>query len=69
VLVDNFMGGRLTLRSNQPLALRARPCYSVSQSEGGFEKIMQSVTLTLAWPLDTAHANIELSLDIHKDSA
>jgi len=65
-LVDNFMGGSLTLRSNAPVGLRARPCYTVSQSEGGFEKIMQSVTLTLAWPLDAAHANIDLSLEIRK---
>jgi 4-alpha-glucanotransferase len=69
VLVDNFMGGSLTLRSNLPVGLRARPCHTVSQSEGGFEKIMQSVTLTLAWPLDTAHANIDLSLEIRKHPA
>jgi alpha-amylase/alpha-mannosidase (GH57 family) len=69
VLVDNFMGGSLTLRSNLPVLLRARPCHTVSQSEGGFEKIMQSVTLTLRWPLDAAHANIELSLEIRKRPA
>ena len=68
-LVDNFMGGTLTLRSNTPVTLRALPCHTVSQSEGGFEKIMQSVTLTLAWPLDAAHANIDLSLEIRKHSA
>lgn len=68
-LVDNFMGGSLTLRSNLPIGLRARPCYTVSQSEGGFEKIMQSVTLTLAWPLDAVHAKIDLSLEIRKHSA
>jgi hypothetical protein len=69
VLVDNFMGGSVTLRSNLRVGLRARPCYTVSQSEGGFEKIMQSVTLTLAWPLDAAHAKIDLSLEIRKHSA
>jgi alpha-amylase/alpha-mannosidase (GH57 family) len=69
VLVDDFMGGSLTLRSNLPLTLRARPCCTVSQSEGGFEKIMQSVTLALTWPLDAAHANIDLSLEIRKHSA
>ena len=68
VLVDNFMGGSLALRSNLPVGLRARPYCTVSQSEGGFEKIMQSVTLTLAWPLDAAHANIDLSLEIRKHS-
>jgi hypothetical protein len=68
-IVDDFMGGTLTLRSNVPVVLRARPCHTVSQSEGGFEKIMQSVTLTLAWPLDAAHANVELSLEIRKHPA
>ncbi|OGA96824.1 MAG: glycosyl hydrolase [Betaproteobacteria bacterium RIFCSPLOWO2_12_FULL_66_14] len=69
VLDDGFMRGSLTLRSNLPVVLRARPCYTVSQSEGGFEKIMQSVTLTLSWPLDAAHANIDLSLEIRKHPA
>jgi hypothetical protein len=69
VLVDSFMGGSLTLRSSPPVRLRARPCYTVSQSEGGFEKIMQSVTLNLSWPLDAAHADIELSLAILKHPA
>jgi alpha-amylase/alpha-mannosidase (GH57 family) len=69
VLDDGFMGGTLTLRSNLPLRLRARPCCTVSQSEGGFEKIMQSVTLTLSWPFDAAHANIDLSLEIRKHPA
>jgi hypothetical protein len=68
-LVDNFMGGSLILRSNLPLGLRARPCYTVSQSEGGFEKIMQSVTLTVSWPLDAAHADIDLALEIRKHPA
>ena len=63
------MGGRLTLRTNQPVRLRAQPCYTVSQSEGGFEKIMQSVTLSLSWPLDAAHASVDLSLDILKHPA
>jgi 4-alpha-glucanotransferase/alpha-amylase len=69
VLIDSFMGGSLTLRSSPPVRLRARPCYTVSQSEGGFEKIMQSVTLNLSWPLDAAHADIELSLAILKHPA
>ncbi len=68
-LEDSFMGGSLTLRSNLPLRLHAEPCFTVSQSEGGFEKIMQSVTLRLSWPLDSAHANVALSLEIRKHSA
>lgn len=69
LLVDDYLGGTLVLRSSSPVRLRARPCYTVSQSEGGFEKIMQSVTLTLSWPLDAAHAHIELSLEVRAHSA
>jgi hypothetical protein len=68
VLDDSFMGGSVTLRASVPVALRARPCFTVSQSEGGFEKIMQSVTLTLAWPLDAAHQEVNLSLEIRRYS-
>jgi len=66
LLEDSFMGGTVALRSNLPLHLRAEPCFTVSQSEGGFEKIMQSVTLRLSWPLDAAHAHINLTLEIRK---
>ncbi|MEI8257559.1 MAG: alpha-amylase/4-alpha-glucanotransferase domain-containing protein, partial [Deltaproteobacteria bacterium] len=69
VLDDSFMGGSVTLRSNVPVGLSAAPCYTVSQSEGGFEKIMQSVTLTLSWPLDAAHREVNLSLEIRKVSS
>ncbi len=65
-LEDTFMGGSVTLRASAPLRLSARPCHTVSQSEGGFEKIMQSATLTLAWPLDAAHAAVELWLEIRE---
>jgi len=30
---------------------------------------MQSVTLTLSWPLDAAHANMDLTLEIRKHPA
>ena len=69
VLDDDFMGGRVTLRSSLPVKLSARPCYTVSQSEGGFEKIMQSVTLRLTWPLDAAHEEVKLTLEIRKYSS
>ena len=68
LLDDRFMGGSVTLRSSLPVRLSARPCYTVSQSEGGFEKIMQSVTLSLSWPLDAAHEEVKLSLEIRKHS-
>ena len=49
-LHDEVLGGQLTLACSHPAALRSAPCFSVSQSEAGFEKIMQAVTLQLSWP-------------------
>ena len=46
-LFDTVLGGRVTLGCNVPCQFRAAPCHSVSQSEAGFEKIMQSLTVTL----------------------
>lgn len=48
-LVDGVLGGSLTLTTTQAVALSTRPHFTVSQSEAGFEKIMQAVTLTLRW--------------------
>lgn len=44
-------GGALRLTADASLRLDARPHYTVSQSEAGFERIMQSVCLTLRWPI------------------
>ena len=48
-LDDRELGGRLVLRSNRPVHLQALPHHTVSQSEAGFEKIMQCVCVTLHW--------------------
>ncbi|MDQ3185309.1 MAG: DUF1926 domain-containing protein [Pseudomonadota bacterium] len=50
-LHDDELAGSVALHVSSPAALRAQPYYSVSQSEGGFEKIMQAVTLQLEWPV------------------
>ncbi|MEI8385330.1 MAG: alpha-amylase/4-alpha-glucanotransferase domain-containing protein [Nitrosomonadaceae bacterium] len=60
ILDDDVLGGRLILRASSPVRLSAHPHYSVSQSEGGFERIMQSVTLILAWPVSQARINISM---------
>ncbi|MBI5891646.1 MAG: DUF1926 domain-containing protein [Nitrosomonadales bacterium] len=46
VLEDAVLGGKLNVSVNQPVSFLSAPCFSVSQSEAGFEKIMQAVTLT-----------------------
>jgi hypothetical protein len=51
-LDDRHLGGGLRLSASRPIDIRARPHFTVSQSEAGFEKIMQAVCLTLSWPID-----------------
>ena len=50
-LDDDVLGGSVELKVSVPAELHAEPYYSVSQSEEGFEKIMQAVTLKLQWPV------------------
>ena len=46
---DSELRGALQIEATQPVRLRARPHRTVSQSEAGFEKIMQAVCVTLSW--------------------
>ena len=71
-LADEWLGLRVSLRSNRPTHFWARPLETVSQSEGGFELVHQAVSLlphwyvqgdaegrwsvTLVWELDTSQA-------------
>jgi hypothetical protein len=48
-LDDSELHGALLIEAGQPVRLEARPHRTVSQSEAGFEKIMQAVCITLAW--------------------
>ncbi|MBI5614706.1 MAG: DUF1926 domain-containing protein [Gammaproteobacteria bacterium] len=48
-LEDAVLGGAVALECSRPVAVRAAPHYTVSQSEAGFEKIMQAAGLELAW--------------------
>ena len=66
-LDDNVLGGSVKLTTSSPVALIAKPCYSVSQSEGGFEKIMQAVTLTLEWPLRSGDMVVSLEVSTSQD--
>lgn len=64
VLEDDVMGGRIILRCNRPARLLARPHFTVSQSEAGFEKIMQAVTLSLNWSSAARQRQVEVSLEV-----
>ena len=62
-LDDDVLAGSITLHVSSPVALAAQPHYSVSQSEGGFEKIMQAVTLKLEWPATVQKLIITLEIN------
>ncbi|MCP5242508.1 MAG: DUF1926 domain-containing protein [Burkholderiales bacterium] len=63
-LDDDTLGGRIILSTSAPVQFNAQPHFTVSQSEHGFEKIMQAVTLQLEWPIQQ-HA-LTVTLEIHK---
>ncbi len=67
-LEDGVLGGALTLGVNPPLPLTARPHHTVSQSEAGFEKIMQAAEILLSWAVD-GDAELAVTLDVRSRSA
>ncbi|MDQ3260189.1 MAG: DUF1926 domain-containing protein [Pseudomonadota bacterium] len=63
-LEDDVLGGALMLRSGRPVAVVARPFFTVSQSEAGFEKIMQAVTMLIHYPFPRQSDSLQLALEI-----
>jgi 4-alpha-glucanotransferase len=63
-LQDDVLGGRIELRASEPVALTARPFYTVSQSEAGFEKIMQAVLLLLHFRFPQTANTFDVRLEI-----
>jgi 4-alpha-glucanotransferase len=68
VLDDRALGGGVVVRCAPPAQIVARPYRTVSQSEDGFEKIMQSVTLTLAWPIERNEATVDVTVAMAIDA-
>jgi len=60
-LEDSTLRGKLLVRVSCESGFKAIPFYSVSQSEGGFEKIMQAVKLVLIWPRMPEQLEISLT--------
>jgi hypothetical protein len=65
-LEDGVLGGTLEILCSPPAALSGRPHYTVSQSEDGFEKVMQAVTLRLAWPVSEGESEITVALEVRR---
>ncbi len=68
ILDDRALGGALRLSASRPVDIAARPHRTVSQSEAGFEKIMQGAWLALSWPIDDAAQTVTLTLEVLADS-
>lgn len=64
MLEDEVLGGVLKLSSSVPCLLNTWPHFSVSQSEAGFEKIMQAVTLELTWHMNAIEKGVDVQLEI-----
>ncbi len=64
ILEDDVLGGKLTLHINHGMGCYARPHFSVSQSEGGFEKIMQAVTISLSCRPEEIKGTISIAFQI-----
>ena len=63
-LEDGVLRGRLVLTCNEPVTVSASPHQTVSQSEDGFEKIMQAVTLKVSMnPEDAAAFQLMLTVE------
>ncbi len=63
-LDDSELGGSVVLTASAPVGLQARPHHTASQSEAGFEKIMQAATLTVSWPLTGSTCELTLTLEV-----
>jgi alpha-amylase/alpha-mannosidase (GH57 family) len=63
ILEDGVLGGKIVLTSDQPLAVHVMPHQTVSQSEDGFEKIMQAVTLRITDRRPSERLSIALTVD------
>ncbi len=63
-LDDGVLGGHIILATSHPVTINAQPYFTVSQSEAGFEKIMQAVEITMTF---TVGAEVfSLNLEVNK---
>jgi alpha-amylase/alpha-mannosidase (GH57 family) len=65
-LEDRVLGGTLEVLCSMPVAVSGRPLHTVSQSEDGFEKVMQALTLTLRCPLAAGANAFAIALEVRR---
>ena len=64
VLEDDVLGGKLRIQTSLRCHMTSAPHFSVSQSEAGFEKIMQAVSLELTWPKDRLTSKFQVKIEV-----
>ncbi|MBL8533202.1 MAG: DUF1926 domain-containing protein [Betaproteobacteria bacterium] len=62
LLEDGVLGGHVSVRAQPAARMTSAPLHTVSQSEAGFEKIMQALTTNLAWSLPVGRTRIDVEL-------
>lgn len=68
-LDDDELGGALTVACEPPLALLARAHRTVSQSEAGFERVMQAAELAFTWAVDGSPGELLFRLERQRRSS
>ena len=63
-LEDGVLGGKVTLATGAPVNVSAAPHKTVSQSEGGFEKIMQAVCICIRAPAGNSSVKVQLTMEM-----
>ena len=63
ILDDGVLGGHLILGASQVVEIHAAPYFTASQSEAGFEKIMQAVEITVQWSADDKPVRLWLEVN------
>lgn len=64
ILKDGVLGGQVKLQTSISAEIHGRPQQTVSQSEAGFEKIMQAVQLKLDWIIPNNACSLQIQLTI-----
>ncbi|MCR4297312.1 MAG: DUF1926 domain-containing protein [Gallionella sp.] len=63
ILDDGVLGGHLIFGASRTVSIHAAPYFTASQSEAGFEKIMQAVEITVQWPVDDRPVSLWLEVN------
>ena len=67
-LEDGVLGGSVEVLCSPPARVSARPHHTVSQSEDGFEKVMQAVTLDLSWAVGDGTNELIVALEMRRQT-